>query len=71
MKTEELMKRKNSLNISNEELAKRLGIDQSTLWRKLTGRTNGFTLKEANDLTRILGLNRTEAADIFFDDPLA
>lgn len=71
MKTEELMKRKNSLNISNEELAKMLGIDQSTLWRKLTGRTNGFTLKEANDLISILGLNRDEAVSIFFDEPLA
>ncbi len=53
----------NGLNQS--QFAKLMGIDRSTLNRKLkTG--EDFTVKEANQIVDILSLSYQEAVDIFF-----
>lgn len=41
-------------NVSQTELAKELGIDPSTLSRKITGKTD-FSLIEALTIIRVLG----------------
>ena len=50
-----------------ETLAKMLGMDRATLYRKLNqadGET--FTIREANQIVRILGLSLSDADKIFF-----
>lgn len=50
--------------LTQEELAKRISIDRSTLNRKLkTG--EAFTIGEANRIVAVLKLTRDEAVKIF------
>ncbi|OZV12278.1 phage repressor protein [Tissierella sp. P1] len=55
----------NGLNIS--ELAKKIGLDRSTLYRKLNSDGETFTIKEANLIFRELKLTKVEAMEIFFN----
>lgn len=47
------------------EIAKELGINQSTYYRKLSRGGATFTLDQASKLSEILDLNETERTDIF------
>lgn len=48
------------------EVAARMGIDQSTLYRKLRKNGAGLTVKDAQQLVEILQLTDEEALLIFF-----
>lgn len=52
-------------NTTLEALAYKLGINRSTLYRKLRKGVAGITLKEAETISRYLHLSRAEAAGIF------
>ena len=51
-----------------KELAKNLGIDESTLYRKINADGN-FTREEISKITEILNIDNPQ--DIFFADELA
>ncbi len=52
--------------MSVEELANKIGVDKSTLYRKLNQSGETFTIREANLICEILELNGDEATAIFF-----
>ena len=52
------------------ELSKRIGIDKSTFYRKLSGRTD-FTIKEASMISKELQLTHDEVNAIFFNQNIA
>ena len=53
-------------NISVEELAEKLCVDKSTLYRRLDREGDTFTIKEASIIVRELHLTKEEAIAIFF-----
>lgn len=53
------------LGISNETLAKRLGIDVSTLYRKMKSEGTNFTVGQMHIIVAVLGLTNEEASAIF------
>lgn len=53
------------LGISNETMAKRLGIDVSTFYRKLKSDGMTFTVGQIHTIVAVLGLTPEEAASIF------
>lgn len=55
------------LDISVELLAKQVGINKSSLYRKLK-EGNSFSIGEAKSICNILQLSPMEAIDIFFAD---
>lgn len=52
-------------------LAKEIGIDQSTLYRKLKKNGDDITIKEANLIMKTLNLTIEEANEIFFTHNVA
>lgn len=54
-------------NITKEEIAKRLNINITTLYRKFNGESD-FTLSELKVLKEILGLSKEDVDRIFFSD---
>ncbi|WP_203267565.1 XRE family transcriptional regulator [Streptococcus uberis] len=57
-------------NTTQELLANELNIDRSTFSRKMS--VNGkFTVEEANEIVKSLGLTKDEALAIFFEDVFA
>lgn len=58
-------------NMSIPLLAYDLEIDCSTLYRKLNNRGEKLTVKEANEIVKILNLTTEEAISIFFSDKVA
>lgn len=52
--------------MSLPELALKIGIDKSTLYRKLSKSGETFTLKEADLIAKALNLTRNERHTIFF-----
>jgi len=56
------------VGISTKELAKRLGIDESTLYRKIQN-DGSFTRSEINQMIEILGIENPN--EIFFAERLA
>lgn len=50
---------------SSETLAKAIGIDTSTFYRKMKAQGIMFTLGQMQGMTKILNLTREEACDIF------
>lgn len=52
--------------IKRRFIAGKMGISESTLSKKLNGK-NEFTVSEANTLSAIIQLSRTERNDIFFE----
>lgn len=54
-----------------EKLAERLGIDRSTMSRKLSNSGEDFTIKQADDIVSCLELTPTEATAIFFSQFVA
>lgn len=59
----------NEMNITT--LAKRMGIDRATLYRKINRDGETFTIKEVNLIVEILNLTTEEAMEIFFKDFVA
>ncbi len=57
-------------NINAEELAKRIGMDRATFYRRLA-KSDDFTIKEVDSIVRELGLTMTETNAIFFADFVA
>ena len=49
-----------------EDLAEKLCIDKSTLYRRLNREGETFTVKEANIIVEELKLTKEEATSIFF-----
>jgi transcriptional regulator with XRE-family HTH domain len=54
-----------------EKLAEQIGMDRSTLYRKLNNAGETFTIREANLICRVLNLTGTEATAIFFSNYVA
>lgn len=54
-----------------EEIAKMMNIAPSTFYRKLQKNGEPFTIKEADEITRLLKLNVSEATAIFFSQYVA
>lgn len=57
------------LNIGG--LAGKMGVDRSTLYRKLNKNGDTLTVKEARLIVEILELSAEEATDIFFKHSVA
>lgn len=55
---------------TQEALAKVLGINKSTFYRKM-GQGGNFTIKEVNLIVSTLHLSKDEAISIFFADTVA
>ena len=53
-------------DMSIEQVAKSIGIDTSTMYRKLANNGNSFTVAEATNIGLLLELNASEMNDIFF-----
>ena len=54
-----------------EKLAKKIGIDKSTLYRKLQDEGESITIKEASLIIEVLKLTAEEAHSIFFHQYVA
>ena len=54
------------LALSVADVAEKMGIDRSTLYRKLGNNGSGLTVKDAQMLVEILHLTEQEAVEIFF-----
>lgn len=54
-----------------EKVAENIGIDRSTMSRKLGNSGEDFTIKQADDIVSLLGLTPTEATSIFFSQFVA
>lgn len=59
----------NNLNVEN--LAKELGMDKSTLYRKLNNKGKSLTIEEANKIVETLNLSKEESMAIFFNSFVA
>lgn len=57
--------------ISQERMAEHLGINRSTLCRKMSGGGLGFTIGDVNKIIDILELTRDEVMSIFFISKVA
>lgn len=66
-----LVKRAREKGYSIDQLAKAIGRDPSTVWRKLKRPTGSFTVEEANAICDLLKLNGRESIKIFFTDEVA
>lgn len=53
-----------------EELAKRIGMDRATFYRRLA-KSDDFTIKEVDSIVKVLGLSMIETNSIFFADFVA
>jgi predicted transcriptional regulator len=54
-----------------EGFADKLGIDRSTLYRKIGGKCEKVTIKEANQMKAELNLSSEDAGSIFFSHDVA
>lgn len=54
-----------------EKLAERIGVDRSTLYRKIDSNGDGITIREADLICKELELTGKEASDIFFSQFVA
>lgn len=57
-------------DITQEELAKNIGITKSTFYRKMKQNGN-FSIKEVNLIVSSLNLTKDEAINIFFAETVA
>lgn len=53
-----------------DEVAKRMGIDKSTLYRRIAD-GNTFTIGEVGKIAEILSMSSAEAISIFFNQSVA
>lgn len=59
------------LGYSVEKLAEEVNIDRSTMYRKMSGKGDGFTIKEVDKICKVLNLSREDAIAIFFTQYVA
>lgn len=59
----------NGMNVS--ELAAKIGMDKSTLYRKIANDGESMTVKDANAIVRALNLSSADAIAIFFSQLVA
>lgn len=59
------------IGLTHEQLAEFIGMDRSTLSRKLSGGGLGFLVGEVHRIIKVLHLTGAEAAAIFFADEVA
>lgn len=57
--------------LSVEKIADSMGLDKSTLYRKLGQSGESFTIREADAIVKILQLSLTDANAIFFSQFVA
>jgi plasmid maintenance system antidote protein VapI len=57
--------------LSPEKVAELIGIDKSTMYRKLNNGGDEFTIKQADSISKVLGLTAEEAQAIFFSQFVA
>jgi len=57
--------------LTPEKLAELIGIDKSTMYRKLNNGGEDFTIKQADMISVELGLTAQEAQAIFFSQYVA
>ncbi|WP_416149389.1 helix-turn-helix domain-containing protein [Salipaludibacillus sp. HK11] len=57
--------------LSTGELAKRIGVDRSTLYRKMNNNGDSLTIKEVRLISKELNLSHDEAMAIFFSSFVA
>lgn len=57
--------------MSVRHLADEMGIDQSTLYRKMSSNGEQFTIRDAHLICKILKLSGDEATAIFFSQYVA
>lgn len=54
-----------------EKLAEKIGVDRSTIYRKMNVAGETFTIREANLICSVLNLSGQEATAIFFSKYVA
>lgn len=54
-----------------EKLAAEIGMDRSTMYRKINTNGENFSIKEADLIVKALGLSKEEAVSIFFNQFVA
>ncbi|MFA9376202.1 MAG: helix-turn-helix domain-containing protein [Lachnotalea sp.] len=59
----------NGLSIS--DLAEKMGVDKTTLYRKISGNGESFSIKDVNLIAQVLKLNIYEINNIFFSQYVA
>ncbi len=64
----ELKRKISDSPFTNEQLAKHIGIDSSTFYRKMKNNAETFNVVEVYALVDKLKLSPSEAANIFFDN---
>lgn len=57
--------------LTHEQFAELIGMDKSTLSRKLSGGGLGFLIGEVHKIIEVLNLNGREASAIFFAQEVA
>jgi len=57
--------------VTVDELADRMGVTRSTVYRKMSTNGDSFTVGEANKIVEILHLTSEEAVAIFFAQEVA
>lgn len=57
--------------LTPEKVAERIGIDKSTMYRKLSNGGDEFTIKQADIIAKVLDLSAEEAQAIFFSQYVA
>lgn len=57
--------------LSVDELAEKIGLDKSTLYRRLHKNGETFSIREANLICEALSLTKEEATAIFFTNFVA
>lgn len=53
------------MNMTQENIADRMGIDRSTFYRKMKHDGNKFTIYEIHQMVDIIPLSKEEAVEIF------
>lgn len=54
-----------------EQMAEVIGVDKSTMYRKMNKNGNNISIKEASLMAQTLGLSYSEVNDIFFNLEIA
>lgn len=57
--------------INVEQMAQIIGVDRSTMYRKLNSEGENISIKEASIMAKELGLSFKEVNEIFFDENVA
>lgn len=62
---EKLREKMAEKNVSNEDMARLMGIDPSTFYRKLKSDGTNFTVGQMHTIADVLGLTNEDTASIF------